>query len=101
MVHLMEQGRHKKSRNKKIKADSGVVDENTTLAEVLAIPGAYEALAKLGVPCVVCPLMGMEMAYLTLDVIAQMYKLDLAKIIDVLNKLPQQGDKPKKGKKNW
>lgn len=76
-----------------------VINENTTLAEVISIPGAYETLAKLGVPCVVCPLMGMEMAYLTLGAIAQMYKLDLEKIIKELKNLQKKSQGKSKPEK--
>ncbi len=63
------------------------ITKNSTLAEILTIPGAYEELAKLGVPCMVCPLMGAEMHFLTLEAICNMYKLDLEKILKKLGKL--------------
>ncbi len=59
----------------------------TTIAEVInTIPNGYELLAKLGVPCVVCPLGSIEMPYLTLEAVASMYHLDLEKILEQLNK---------------
>ncbi len=59
----------------------------TTIAEVInTVPNGYELLAKLGVPCVVCPLGSVETPYLTLEAVASMYHLDLEKILDQLNK---------------
>lgn len=79
-----------KSSNTKSTAKSvttKTIAPDITLAELLTIDGAYEILAKLGVPCVVCPLMGMEMHFLTIEAIAKMYNLDLEKILKELNNL--------------
>ena len=63
------------------------ITKDTTLAEILTVPGAYNLLASLGVPCMICPLMGQEMHFLTLENICKMYNLDLEKILKELEKL--------------
>ena len=62
------------------------ITKNTTLQEVLEIPGAEEALAKYKVPCLTCPMAQMEMGVLTIGNICQMYSLDLIGLLKELNK---------------
>jgi len=63
------------------------ITPQTTLAQVLQIPGALEVLQKYAVPCIVCPLAGAEMYYLTLEAIAKAYGLDLQGLLKELEKL--------------
>jgi len=60
--------------------------KDTTLGEVLEIPGAEEILAKFKVPCLTCPMAQMEMGVLTIGNISEMYSLDLEGLLKELNK---------------
>jgi len=60
--------------------------KDTTLGEVLEMPGSEEILAKYKVPCLTCPMAQMEMGVLTLGNIASMYSIDLEGLLKELNK---------------
>lgn len=62
------------------------ITANTTLAEILEVPGADKILAKHNLPCLTCPFAQMEMEKLTLGGICKMYGINLKKILSDLNK---------------
>ncbi len=64
-----------------------MITKETKLEEIVKIKGANEVLARLGVPCVSCPMAKMEMDILEIGKIAEIYNLDLEKILAELNKL--------------
>ena len=68
------------------------ITKHTLLAELLMYPELYEALYKLGVPCIACPLAGFEANFLTLETIANTYGLDLEKLIKELTERAKQID---------
>ena len=62
-----------------------MITEETTLEEVLK-QGGEEILTKHGVPCVTCPMAKMEMQFLKIGDICSRYGIDLAKLLEELNK---------------
>lgn len=63
------------------------VNSKTTLAKILEIESAEEVLAKHHVPCVSCPMAGLEINILEIGKVCKMYELDLKGILKDLNKL--------------
>lgn len=63
------------------------VTQDTTLAEILEIPGAQEILAKFKVPCLTCPMAQMEMQCLKLGDVCRMYGIDETKLLKELREL--------------
>jgi len=61
--------------------------KESTYQEVITKKGAYEILAKHGVPCVFCPIAKYEMGRLKLGDISEMYGIDLKALLDDLNKI--------------
>ncbi len=59
----------------------------TTLKQILSLPGAEKTLQELEIPCMTCPFASMEMEALTIGQIAQTYSLDLKEILKRLNNL--------------
>lgn len=70
------------------------ITEETTLKQILSLPGAEKTLQGLEIPCMTCPFASMEMETLTIDQIAKTYGLDLKEILNKLNNL--KVDNPKK-----
>ncbi len=62
------------------------VNENSTLAEIVADSLAEEILHKHGVPCVTCPYAAQEMNTLTIGQVSKIYELNLPAILKDLNK---------------
>lgn len=56
-----------------------------TLAEIIQDPKNQEILAQNHVPCLSCPMAGLEMPTLTLGQVCEMYGLELDKILEQLN----------------
>jgi len=65
------------------------ITENTTLSEILDLPGAGEVLMKYKVPCLSCPFAAVEMKYLKIGNIARMYSIKLDALLREINKLCQ------------
>lgn len=63
------------------------ITENTTLAEILEIPGAEEILAKYKVPCLSCPMAKFEIQQLKLGEVCKMYGIDTDKLFKEINEL--------------
>lgn len=63
------------------------ITKKTTLEEIFAIKGAKETLAKFNLPCLSCPMASEEISKLQIGNVAEIYGLDLEKIIKELNKL--------------
>lgn len=63
------------------------INEKTTLKEIVEKKGAEGILAKNKVPCVSCPMAAYELEKLEIGKVAEMYGLDLEKIIKDLNRL--------------
>ncbi|MFH1401459.1 MAG: DUF1858 domain-containing protein [Parcubacteria group bacterium] len=63
------------------------ITKETTLAEILKVPGAEETLTKHGVPCVTCPYAKMEMDKLKIGKVCKMYGVDLEKLLKDLTRL--------------
>jgi hypothetical protein len=57
------------------------VTKNTTLAEILELPGAEEILAKYKVPCLTCPMAQFEIQKLTIGDVCKMYGIDVEGLI--------------------
>ncbi len=62
------------------------ITKDTTLAQIIDVPGVGAVLAKHGVPCVTCPYAKMEMDKLKLGEVCKMYGVDLDKLLKDLNK---------------
>ena len=63
------------------------ITKQTTLAEVLEVPGAEEVLAKHNVPCLTCPFAKMEMNNLKLESICKMYSINCPELVKELNEI--------------
>lgn len=63
------------------------ITEEATLDVVLKIPGAEKILAKYNLPCLWCPLARFEIQDLTLGQVCEIYKIDLEKLLQELNKM--------------
>lgn len=63
------------------------ITKDTTLAEILAIPGTDKVLAKHRVPCVTCPMAQFEIQQLKIGDVVKMYGIDLKGILKELNVL--------------
>ena len=63
------------------------ITKTTTLKEIIEKMGAEEILRKNNVPCVSCPMAAYEIEKLEIGKVAEMYKLDLEKILKELNEL--------------
>ncbi len=61
------------------------ITKDTTLAEILKLPGAGKILAKYKVPCLNCPFARFEMENLRIGDVCKMYKLDIKKLFKELN----------------
>jgi hypothetical protein len=66
------------------------ITENSTLAEILDIPGAEKILASYNLPCLSCPLAGLEMQELKLEEVCRAYWLNLKDILKELQALSFQ-----------
>jgi hypothetical protein len=62
------------------------INEDSTLAQIVADPLAEDILHKHGVPCVTCPYAAQEMNSLTIGQVSKIYELDLPAILKNLNK---------------
>ncbi len=60
--------------------------KDTTLADILEVPGSEKILAKHNVPCVTCPFAKMEMDKLKIGQICKIYGIDTEKLLMELNK---------------
>lgn len=64
-----------------------MINENTTLADILKIPGADKVLAKYKVPCLTCAFAQIEMEKLKIGDICKMYRIDAKKLLRDINKI--------------
>ncbi len=73
--------------NKSVKQPSKKqkITKDTLLVELLSDSKKIELLVKAGIPCVTCPIVGIEQNYLTVGAIAEFYGLDINKVLKVLN----------------
>ena len=62
------------------------ITTNTTLAEIMEVPGAENILAKHNLPCLTCPFAQMEMEKLKLGEVCATYGISLDKLLKELNK---------------
>jgi len=60
------------------------ITKDTTLAEILLIPGAEKILTKHNLPCLWCPFAKMEMENLKIGDVCKMYGIDLEKLLKEL-----------------
>ncbi len=63
------------------------VTNNTTLAEILKMPGAEKVLAKYNLPCLNCAFASLESEELKIGKICEMYEIDLKSLLEDLNKM--------------
>lgn len=73
------------------------ITEKTTVAEILEYPGAFEVLAKFGLPCLHCPMATFEIAELKIGEVSKAYGINAANLIKELNEKIKP--KPEKGEK--
>lgn len=62
------------------------IKEETTLAEILENPELEKVLEKYNLPCLGCPMASLELKTLTISKICRIFKLDLKKVLEELNK---------------
>lgn len=63
------------------------ITKDTSLADILEMPGAKEVLAKFKVPCLSCPMAQFEIEDLTLEDVCKMYGIDSQGLLKDLNSL--------------
>jgi len=66
------------------------VTNNTTLAEILKIPGAEKILAKYNLPCLNCAFAALESEELKIGKVCEMYEIDLKSLLEDLNKISKR-----------
>lgn len=64
-----------------------MINQDTTLEEILKQPKAEEILAKYKLPCLFCPMATYEIKNLKLGEVAKMYGLDLKNLLKELNEI--------------
>jgi hybrid cluster-associated redox disulfide protein len=78
-------------------AQRNEITEDTTLADVMARPGAIQILAKYGLPCLACPMAAFEIGKLKIGAVARAYGIDAADLIKELNQKIEELQKKKEG----
>ena len=63
------------------------ITKDTTLAELLDIPGAKKILAEYNLPCLNCPFAELEMENLKIGDICKAYAIDVDNLLKELNKV--------------
>lgn len=63
------------------------ITKNTTLAEILKIKGSEKILAKHKIPCLFCPMAAFEISSLAIGQVAEMYGINLKKLLEDLNQI--------------
>lgn len=61
------------------------ITKDTTLAEILELPGSEEILAKHNLPCLRCPMAKLEADILKIGQVCEAYGIDLEKLLKELN----------------
>lgn len=61
------------------------ITKDTTLAEILKIPGTEEILAKYNLPCLWCPMAKFEAQNLKIGQVCKIYNIDVEKLLKELN----------------
>ena len=67
------------------------ITRDTTLEEIMNIPGAQAILFENHVPCMNCPMGAYEMPMLKLGMVCDMYGLEYDKIVKELKRLKEIG----------
>lgn len=67
------------------------VTKNTTLSEILKCAGAKKILMKHNLPCLTCPMAGMEMHLLKIGDVCETYGIDLKELLKELNGIYKKG----------
>ena len=57
----------------------------TTLAEILKLPGAEKILAKYKIPCLTCPMAKFEIGFLKIGQVCKTYRIDIDELVKELN----------------
>ena len=63
------------------------ITSQTSLQEIMSLPGAEEVLSQYKVPCLTCPVAKFEMEDLKIGEICKIYDLDEKGLIEALNKI--------------
>jgi len=87
----MTNKKSKKAQSKKKTAKKDEINRDTTLEEVMKIPGAQMILFENRVPCLSCPMGAYEMPMLKLGMVCDMYGLEYDKIVKELKRLKEAG----------
>ena len=62
------------------------ITKNTTLKEILDVPGGDEILKKYNLPCLSCPFAAEESSDLKIGEVTKVYNIDFRNLIKELNK---------------
>ena len=62
------------------------ITKDTTVEEVLQVPGAEEILAKYSFPCLSCPMAAIEISKLKIGETARMYGINERALVEEINK---------------
>lgn len=63
------------------------ITQDTTVAEILKVPGAEETLAKYKLPCLWCPMAKLEIENLKIGRVCRVYNIDVEKLLKELNEI--------------
>ena len=63
------------------------ITEDTTLAEILKLPGAEKILEKYNLPCLQCPFAKIEVEKLKIGQVCQQYGIETKKLLEELSKI--------------
>jgi len=69
------------------------ITKDTTLAEILKLPGAEEILAKYNLPCLGCPMAKFEIENLKIGQVTKIYGIDIKNLLKELNSLKKNEKK--------
>jgi len=61
------------------------VTPDTKLKEIIETPEVFEILMAHGFPCVTCPMARMEMDFLEVGAVCEMYGIDQISLLEELN----------------
>jgi hypothetical protein len=69
------------------------ITSETKLKVILEMPDAFEILMAHGFPCVTCPMARMEMDFLEVGAVCEMYGVDQISLLEELNDFLEKKEK--------
>ena len=66
------------------------ITKDTIMSEILLYPGVEKVLAEYRVPCLTCPIAGVEADLLKLGDVCKAYKIPLKPLLKELNRIAKK-----------